>query len=457
MIKVSTRNRAILLSSLAVVTVCLVVVVVFVLIRTPAKHTETSTDDSVSEIGTPRSALTEPEPVTQTEIPVPPVTIEDLIEACPEPFIWGYNGFGVISEQCVSMLEPFFIDLPYIPKNGFQWLQFPDRITYRRIFEDPRQDRELAFDALSRAECRFEDGELIRPDLRETCHAESFYVFSSFTNICRWYWDSRDLRDYDLYDSNINIKPTAGLWEGHLSELATREDGSLNLALYTRLKQDVWHTALATHWYRRKCQEYDLESIVLDSAGRDLDYYNILTTVTERLNITPKLGDEGRQIESDTYQVMSIIAAHFGEFSASILYARERIGNRWGETTRVDSSLVAANHRQYPWLKTFRNVNKLTRYGLVEPEPLDGKWDYWGLIRVSIKGLLELDEAGVKYDFAALVDQLCRRVPNSRHVDSGFNCREAIEDLNSRTNTSFKKGLKLDEFKKIALELGVWE
>ena len=79
------------------------------------------------------------------------------------------------------------------------------------------------------------------------------------------------------------------------------------------------------------------------------------------------------------------------------------------------------------------------------------------MIDVSIDGLLELDEAGVKYDFAALVDQLCRRVPNSRDVDSGFNCREAIADLNSRTNTSFKKGLKLDEFKKIALELGVWE
>ena len=439
-------------------TVCLVVVVVFVLIRTPSKPTEPEADDSLSEVsfpGSPRAVVLEPETSTQTEKSVPQVTIEDLIEACPEPFIWGYEGFGVISEQCVSLLEPFFIDLPYIPRNGFQWLQFPDRITYRRIFEDPRQDRELVFDALSRAECRFEDGELIRPDLRETCHAESFYVFSSFTKICRWYNNSRDLRDYDLYDSNINIRPTAGLWEGHLSELATREDGSLNLALYSRLKQDVWHTALATHWYRRKCQEFDLESIVLDSTGRDLDYYNILTTVAERLNIYPKLGAEGRQLESDTYHVISVIAAHFGEPSATVLYSAEKVGTEWWESRRVGSVLVAANHQQYPWLKTFRNVNKLTHYGLVRS--LDGKWSYWGLIRVSINGLLELDEAGVQYDFEALVDQLCRRVPNSRHVDSGFNCREAIEDLNSRTNMSFKKGLKLDEFKKIALELGVWE
>jgi len=71
---------------------------------------------------------------------------------------------------------------------------------------------------------------------------------------------------------------------------------------------------------------------------------------------------------------------------------------------------------------------------------------------------LALDEAGVEYDFAALVDHLCRRLTKHEKDESNrdLSCQVAVDELNAEKNVSFQKGLKLDEFKKIALELGVW-
>lgn len=238
--KFTSRSRVFFVSSVAILTLFVVaIVVIFTLSNTPTKPSETTVTNLVNS-NSLRSTLQEftaPEIIEGHHHFEPQVTIEDLIKACPEPFERGFNGFGVLSEQCVSMLEPFFIELPYIPENGFQWLKFSDRISYRRIFDDPIQDRELVFDALSRAECRFEEGDVIRPDLREVCHADSFYVYWSFVEICRGRRDSRDLReDYDLYSSRVVNKPTAELWDAHVTELATGDDDHVNTAQYTRLK-----------------------------------------------------------------------------------------------------------------------------------------------------------------------------------------------------------------------------
>jgi len=141
-------------------------------------------ENSVNPAPTPPMVVTATSPEVDEPTPVwyGPVTIADLLVECPEPF----GREQLRSEKCISMLEPFFIDLPYIPVDGFQWLHFPQRLTYRRIFADPAQDRELVLEALRRSECRFEDGgdTGIRAELRESCHAESFYVTASFAAIC---------------------------------------------------------------------------------------------------------------------------------------------------------------------------------------------------------------------------------------------------------------------------------
>ncbi len=480
MSKLPSRSRFFLVASIGVLVLCslVVTVILFIIDGITAKPSETGPDQAVNSAtlsNTQPLDRVEEESIEQPDLAVQAITIEDLIQECPEPFVFGLDGFGVLSEQCVSMLEPFFIDLPYIPKNGFQWLQFPDRISYRRIFEDPMQDREFVLDALSRAECRFEDGEIIRPDLRETCHAESFYTYSSFIQICKWYQDSRDLFDYDVYSSKNNIRPTAELWEEHLTQLSTDEEGNLNHAQYSRLKQDVWHTSLATHWYRRKCQEYDMKSIELDSKARDSEYYSLLTTVSEQLNIFPILGYMPAQHDSYTYDVINLIAAHLGEYSASLVYSQS--SNE--QIISVDFSLVLANREQHPWMQYFGNANKLKDFrffpttnaeidslsnalesGYVPKLPkwqVDSEKGYRNFTEDVLDGLLVLEEAGIDYDFPALIDHLCRRLPDDLGKGNEFQCRKAIEEINSDTKLSFNKGLKLDEFKKIAIELGVWD
>ena len=473
MSKQSPRSCVFWMSSLTALIVVAITFTVVLIIKfgKTLEEPETSSESLMTLPPRPSTSLaetTEPELVQQTTSINQRVTIEELIVECPEPFVWGNNGFGLLSEQCVSMLEPFFIDLPYIPEYGFQWLDFPERITHRRIFQNPQQDRELVFDALSRAECRFEDGEKIRPDLRTTCHAESFHAYSSFLEACLWYQDSRsNRRDYDLYSSRVDTSPTAELWEEHLTELATSEDGSLNKAQYSRLQQDVWHTELATHWYRRKCTEYDLNAIKLDRSQRDLEYFNTVSSIGERLGISPKLRDNKYIHDSDMYFVINVLAAHFGEYSASVLYSRKRVGQEIWDSRGVDYSLVSANRERHPWMKFFFKAADLSNFGkFVGDLPNHGiLWgdteynrDFVKFVDRSIEGLLILDEAQVEFDLAALVDQLCRRLTDyeNKQNDRNLTCRDAIEKLNTGPDVSFKKGLKLEAFKEIAIELGIW-
>ena len=478
--KLPSRSRFFVVASIGTLVLgsLVLTVILFVIDGKRAKPSATRADQVVNSATLSNTQLLDQvaeEAIGQSDSPVQAITIERLIQECPEPFVFGLNGFGVLSEECVSMLEPFFIDLPYIPNKGFQWLQIPDRISYRRIFEDPMQDRELVLDALSRAECRFEDGEIIRPDLRETCHAESFYTYSSFIQICKWYRDSRDLFDYDLYSSKINIRPSAELWEEHLTQLSSDAEGNLNQAQYSRLKQDVWHTSLATHWYRRKCQEYDMKSIELDFEARDAEYYRLLTRVSEQLNIFPPLGLMPTETVSYTYDVINLMAAHLGEYSASIVYSQLFKEPFFS----VDISIVLANREQHPWMQYFASANKLKDFRIfpstnedvksastalergyfptLHPKQVESKTDYRNFTEDVLDGLLVLEEAGIDYDFPALIDHLCRRLPDDLGIGNEFKCRNVIEELNSDIKLSFNKALVLDEFKKIAIELGVWD
>lgn len=79
----------------------------------------------------------------------------------------------------------------------------------------------------------------------------------------------------------------------------------------------------------------------------------------------------------------------------------------------------------------------------------------------SIDGLLELDELGIEYDMEALVDHLCRRLPNQYATAYkkayAVSCKDEIESLSAQKHVSFKQALKYEEFKSIAINLGIWK
>ncbi|MCY3628235.1 MAG: hypothetical protein OXG88_11445 [Gammaproteobacteria bacterium] len=380
------------------------------------------------------------------------VTIQDLIRECPEPFAKGTSGFLTLSEQCVATLEPYFIDLPYIPESSFRWISIPNRITYRRIFQNPERDRDTVFETLSRAECQFEEGNLYRPDLQETCNAEAFYAYSSFYQICKNQSDVRNFYSYDLYSQPI-VSPTAEFWEDHLTEISTGSDGSFSFKQFSRLKQDVWHTRLMQLWYRQRCESYDLSSILIDSKHRDVEQFRSLSAIRERLKIHLLGSKEDWAHELHKYHVLNIMAAYYGEFSASLSYVQKHRGPYQLD----DRSFVRALYQKHPWLLTFSNVSELKSYGYADAKRFN--WSYRGFISANFNRWLELDAAGVEYDFAALVDHFCRRLPAYRAENSkgkAVSCREAIEELKEEEHLSFKEGLKLDEFEKVAIKLGVW-
>lgn len=380
------------------------------------------------------------------------VTIRDLIRECPEPFAKGTSGFVELSDQCVATLEPYFIDLPYIPEYSFRWISIPNRTTYRRIFQNPEQDRDIVFETLSRAECQFEEGNLYRPALRETCNAEAFYAYSSFYQICKNQSDVRNFYSYDLYSQPI-ASPTAEFWEDHLTEISTGSDGSFSFKQFSRLKQDVWHTRLMQLWYRQRCKSYDLSSILIDSKHRDVEQFSNLSAIREQLKIHLLGSKEDWAHELHKYHVLNIMAAYYGEFSAGLSYVQKHRGPYQLD----DRSFVRALYQKHPWLLTFSNVSELESYGHADAKRFN--WSYRGFVSANVSRWLELDAAGVEYDFTALVDHFCRRLPAYRAENSkgkAVSCREAIEELKEEEHLSFKEGLKLNEFEKVAIALGVW-
>lgn len=333
-----------------------VVVLLVVILRSPETPTIVAEEEPVVPEST--ALVMDPEVFQEVIEPSDPwygtVTLADLMEACPDPFM----GRELLSEECRSMLEPFFIELPYIPELGFQWLHLPERMTYRRIFEAPQQDRALVLDALQRPECCFEDGEQgVRAELRESCHAESFYVMASFTSICFRMTDSRNI--VDDYGFKWYYEPTEVV-EEHLTELATGLDGRLNQTQYTRFKEDVWHTALVDHWYRMKCEEYDSRSMTIDREDRDAEFRDLLQSMLARLSGGPPDRRTTGYRNADYDDALYAIAAHLGDFSASLLFVSR---NQYHAGYNViSSSFFRQMIQQYPWRYELREARNLREW-----------------------------------------------------------------------------------------------
>ena len=443
MSKSSRLSRPLLVITISVLIVIVAIALFFVLPRSPETPTVVAEEKPVVPEPT-LPTLPQVEPMISPEVKEPPsvwygpVTIADLIEECPEP-LWD----STLSEKCLSMLEPFFIDLPFVPENGFQWLIFPQRMTYRRIFENPERDRELVLAALQRPECRFEDGDKgIRADLRESCHAESFYVMASYAAICFSKGDSRILAlDYDFEQ----YPKTADHWEEHLTELATDSYGKFHPVQYTRFREDVWHTRLLDHWYPRKCWANDKRPIEIDWEEDHVEYRALLESLLERLTDKSRVRKNANFRNRDYARALNVIAAHLGDFSASLLFVssyQDHVGYF------VSSTLVRQIKKQHPWMIPFERARSLRNWYDIGPgrvETIQGT--YTNYISQSIHALMKLDELGIEYEKESFVDQLCRRTPQEYAAafmkEVQLSCKDAIEILSAGKNVSLKKRIEI--------------
>ena len=136
------------------------------------------------------------------------------------------------------------------------------------------------------------------------------------------------MSDKDL-SSQAFVTPTAPIVERYFEEIATSDDGSYSSAQYTRLKQDVWYTKLLKHWLTQKYKDYDLSAIKMDVRDRDREYFDNISQIRQRLVFFLFGGDEDSNHELFKYNAIKIIAAHFGEESASLSFVQEDFGPYW--------------------------------------------------------------------------------------------------------------------------------
>ena len=455
------------------ITVCVVVLisVVLVLLFNRSGSRSTATEAVTTNIK-PTSQENTLDLSNETQlVPLPSLNVPTvdsiLIQACPDPFGQPETDeFGLerlkpnLSESCLATLDSYFMNMRFVPKGGYDWIELPGHITNGRIFANPRVDQELVFEALQRVECQFEEGGRFRPDLKDSCHAESFAVYTSFFQIC--YLGERGLKLQDLVvdwsDYYESDRETAvEKWDEVLATVSTNDDGDINTRQFTRLKEEVWETALLDEWYKKKCAEFEVDSFLLEPSGRNLSQYEQLRIVSDNFRmIVPWNAHEftARRINVFMFDVLHAMAARFGDETASLLYPNSR-----EILSSVDGSLVDFNREQYPWSEYLYEAGNLGKFGR---HPIDfpgSQIEFTQFIERTIDGLAKLEEIGAKYDLGMLVDQVCRRVPPhvKAKTDRVVNCRTAIEELRAYFDLDVQSISMLDKFEREVRELEVAE
>lgn len=390
-----------------------------------------------------------------------------LFQACPDPFgLPESDQFGLerlqpyLSDECLATLDSYFMNMRFVPKGGYDWIELQGHITNGRIFANPRLDQELVFEALQRVECQFEEGSQFRPDLNNACHAESFTVYSSFFQIC--YQGERGLKLHDIIvdwsDFYKSDRPSAvEKWDEVLALASMNDDGEINTRQYSRLKEEVWETALLDEWYKRQCAEYEIDSFLLEPASRNHQQFEQLRIVSNnlRMNLPSKANEfTSRRINVFMFDVIHAMAARFGDETASLLYPNTR-----EILHSVDKTLVAFNRKQYPWIEALHEAGNLGKFGRSPINFPGSQKEFTKFVEATIEGLTALEESGTIYDLGMLVDQVCRRVPPhiKAKANQDVNCRTAIDALRANVNLDVQNISMLDKFEREVLELEIAE
>ena len=344
----------------------------------------------------------------------------DLFQLCPDPQ-------SDLSPDCWQRLDQLLWDKPLGVHSEF--LLLPTSLTYRRIYADPANDRNLVLQAIQREECRLENGNY-RLDYREQCNAESFVNFASFLAACESNEDKN--YQYEWFEPHqIHKGKTRFQLElDHIEQYRTVDpDG------FDRARNEIWLDALESRWRERQCLDHDMSVFRI---GSDVEEREPLSLISLKW------------IEEQSHRPAStlvLIAARLGGAGILPQYIFE---NHLAGSARW----VVLNYLEEhdPW------VGKLT-------ESLIPFLTRSKRMHAAIEAIVALQEKGWEIDLEKLVTRVCQdesitRVYEARdeRLPSASSCREAIGQLSASIPQSNFRELKvLDEFERIALELGVYD
>ena len=347
---------------------------------------------------------------------------DDLFQLCPGPV-------SDLSPDCWRKLDQLLWDKPLGIYSGI--LLSPTSLTYRQIYADPANDRNLVLQAMQREECRLGNGDFGLTS-RVYCNAESFAKFGSFLAACE-ITEERDYT-YEWLESKWSHKGKSRfrLELDHLEQYRTVDPDELDRA---RNENEIWLYLLESHWRAKQCLDYDMSVLGMgpDSEER------------KQLSLISKQWVEEQSLDPATTLVL--IAAKLGEGWSLPQYVLE---NHLVESSQE----VYADYleRHDPWIRTLSEARI--------PFHIRSKQ-----MHAAIHAVVALQDKGWEIALERLVARLCEKEQITRIYEHGVvwrqpasSCREAIGQLSASIPQSNFRELKvLDEFERIALELGVYD
>lgn len=324
------------------------------------------------------------------------------------------------SEECKQALDAHFLQKqPMHP--GLSWITFDHALTYEEIFADPSGDRMRVIAALQRPECRLEEGEAFRSDLKDLCDAQAFASYSKFLETC-------------IVDTGI-----AGLDQFtreyiHFNDIPfNKEDDSLERNI--KLNRTEKESRLETSWLNSKCSEYDLSKLAL-SPARDGRWLDFLEDIGQHFGEVSLLSGYGREkkwkLHLEPTDVLISLAHRLGAEKTVPLIHRPVYGKGSVEWTEY----IQTTHA---WIEPWDNLMR---------SPVQNE-----RVRAAVDVAVALQKTGLSFDWNYLVERACLR-----YFQEEASCQSLLDEVLQATEWHETQKLQvLDEFETRALQMGIYD
>ncbi|MCY3883384.1 MAG: hypothetical protein OXG24_00545 [Gammaproteobacteria bacterium] len=335
--------------------------------------------------------------------------VGSLVEKCPDPL-------EELSIECKDAMNQHFANLPleYLSWTNSTWISLPNRLTYGRVFEDPVGDQIRVIEALRIKKCRLEEGEAVRWDLSEFCHADAFANLSVFLWAC------------SLYDEVDNLSDRFDI--GDYSHFEGLDPQQLEESLRVR-----FIATLEARWLNSHCTKYRGLDMRIDPY-LEKEQHQTLHLIAKRL------GDSWpEKSEVPESFVLKSLAARLGDRSAAVLYT--------GPSKGTDDSWRKYIAAAWPWRNSLPNFLSYTHM------IYDRRAETLDRLQHGISMAVLLQESGLEFDWEFLVRRVCT-LKNSEEAT----CKTAIGELDLTLEGDQNSKLEaLAQFESVSRELNLYE
>ena len=339
---------------------------------------------------------------SHTELDETPVSKLALLNtACPDEH-------AELTSECIDVLDEFFIDseLPHWENRIYKLLHLGVPPTFNEVFEDPSTKRGLALEALSREECRLEEGP-IQPELHANCNAEAIASHALFIKYCMP--STTNYRD-DWFGPMPGGFYFEGLTEDRMSYYEYELTGmerfrDLDLDAYKQRRQRLKNRVLRSAWIEAQCSKFGL-SLSQPLNGWPTIQQSTMAEYAEKFGDNPEQWDPDEKIlfqreilDEEYLRLLSIAARLDVDWAVTQYYRRGK----------KDEEFSNSIEELRPWLPFLRRAT-LTSVPKTE------------LLTDAIRAVVLAEQDGLKIDRTLLLHLACRKDPLS-------DCASAFEQI----------------------------